>query len=322
MIGLSEMLKARGFEPNPNRVKLVRHTKAQIGAELLQSPWLDYYQKYQSKPIFDGCDQIIVFVGEERSNSRFIGVYEVGKGMTADEAPPLPAECPRPEWAQGGVYYPQEKRGGFEDLEGRLIIDWGKDPINWYKRFTDLPVIEIRAPGRTLPPSREYAGVDSRGGFETPVEREIARTPPSPSRETSKTPDPEARRVQMERRNKAHYKLIRAFADKAEGAGLRCTCTQFADALCQSSIFEMKSIENDEVSQVRAAIGQLYHYLFMHRNRSGFERAALYAVFDKVISPELDTFLREVARVGVIVFDGVRFSSDEATVERLSWLFS
>ncbi|MGC2633917.1 MAG: GIY-YIG nuclease family protein [Candidatus Cybelea sp.] len=162
MIGISEIFKARGFEPDSNRVKLVRHTEAEVGAELLQSPWLDYYQKYQHNPIFDECDQIIVFVGEERSKSRFIGVYDVGERMTADEAPSLPAECPRPEWAQGGFYYPQVRRSGFEDLEGRLIIDWGKDPINWHKPFRDRPVIEIRPPGRTLPPFRDYLLVNLR----------------------------------------------------------------------------------------------------------------------------------------------------------------
>ena len=82
--------------------------------------------------------------------------------MTADEAPSLPAECPRPEWAQGGFYYPQVRRSGFEDLEGRLIIDWGKDPINWHKPFRDRPVIEIRPPGRTLPPFRDYLLVNLR----------------------------------------------------------------------------------------------------------------------------------------------------------------
>jgi len=164
MIGLSEMFKARGFEPDSNRAKLVRHTEAEVGAELLQGPWLDYYQKYQQDPIFDKCDQIIVFVGEERSKSRFIGVYDVGERMTADEAPSLPAECPRPEWAQGGFYYPQVRRSGFEDLEGRLIIDWGKDPINWHKPFSDRPVIEIRPLGRTLPPFRDYLLVKSLAG--------------------------------------------------------------------------------------------------------------------------------------------------------------
>ena len=79
MIGLLELLSARGFVAVAKRVKLVRHKDSRLDLEALRSAgWLDTYQKYQSKPIFDGCDQIVVFFGEDGFNSRFIGVYDVG----------------------------------------------------------------------------------------------------------------------------------------------------------------------------------------------------------------------------------------------------
>ena len=161
MIRLSELLSVRGYVPKANHVKLVRHKDSRIDLEALRAAgWFDTYQKYQSKPVFDGCDQIVVFFGEEGFNSRFIGVYDVGARRPASEVS-LPPGCPYPEWkAQPGhSYYRLEKRSGFEDLEDRLVIDWGKAALAWHQWFADRTVVEIRPPGRALPPFRDYLRV-------------------------------------------------------------------------------------------------------------------------------------------------------------------
>jgi hypothetical protein len=157
VIGLSELLAARGFVPDPKRVKLVRHKDSRVDLEVLRSSeWFETYQKFQSKPVFDGCDQIVVFVGEEGLGSRFVGVYDVGARVPADRNQ-LPLGCPFPEWAAGGnSHYQLLKRSGFEDLEDRLIIDWGKAALACHQWFTDRPVREVRALGRALPPFRNY----------------------------------------------------------------------------------------------------------------------------------------------------------------------
>lgn len=159
MIRLSEMLAARGFVPDPKRVKLVRHKDSRLDREALRSPgWPDVYQRYQSNSVFDGCSQIVVFLGEASFNSRFVGVYDVGARLPAADVP-LPPGCP-PEWTgPEHFYYPLEKRGGFEDLEDRLVIDWGKAALSWHQWFVDRPVVEIRPQGRALPPFRDYLRV-------------------------------------------------------------------------------------------------------------------------------------------------------------------
>lgn len=162
MIGLLEMLTARGFISNPKRVKLVRHKDSRIDLESLRATgWFDTYQKYQSKPVFDGCDQIVVFFGEDGFNSRFVGVYDVGTRRPASQVP-LPANCPHPEWkGNGSVYYALEKCDGFGDLEDRLVIDWGKAALAWHQWFsTDRQVVEVRPRGRALPPFRDYLRVN------------------------------------------------------------------------------------------------------------------------------------------------------------------
>jgi hypothetical protein len=160
MISLTELLTARGFQPDGKRVKLVRHKDSRFDLEALRrSPWFDFYQRYQSKPVFEGCTQIISFLGEDSGRSRFVGVYDVGPRRPAADAP-LPALCPHPEWADATHnYYPLEKREEFGDLEDRLVIDWGKGALAWHQWYTDRPVIEIRPPGRVLPPFRDYLRV-------------------------------------------------------------------------------------------------------------------------------------------------------------------
>jgi hypothetical protein len=56
----------------------------------------------------------------------------------------------------GGVHYDLVRRSGFEDLENRVIIDWGKSAKSWHQWFRDRPVLEIRRKGRALPPFRDY----------------------------------------------------------------------------------------------------------------------------------------------------------------------
>jgi hypothetical protein len=132
--------------------------------------------------------------------------------------------------------------------------------------------------------------------------------------------DLEARRVALERRNKAHHALVRALTDRAIKAGLDCCCSEYADVLIPGNIFEMKSVSNDEVDQVRAAIGQLYHYRFLHRSWSGYEHSRLYAVFDAPIDGDLVNYLDEIA-IGVIWTRGENFEASPRVRSELAWLF-
>lgn len=163
MIGLSELLASRGFVPDPKRVKLVRHKDSRLDLEALRSAgWFETYQQFQAKPVFDGCDQIVAFIGEDGFDSRFVGIYGVGVRSTADQSL-LPECCPHPEWAApGNLYYPLQKRSGFEDLEDRVVVDWGNAALAWHQWFTDRSVLEIRPQGRALPPFRDYLRVHLR----------------------------------------------------------------------------------------------------------------------------------------------------------------
>ena len=158
-MGSSQLLSVRNFNPDRKHVKLVRHKDSQFDLETLRrTPWFDIYQQYQSRPVFDGCTQIVSFIGEEYPKSRFVGVYDVGTRRSAAEFP-LPADCPHPEWATPTKnYYPLHKREDFADFEDRLVIDW-KGALAWHQWYRDRAVVEIRPAGRAIPPFRDYLRV-------------------------------------------------------------------------------------------------------------------------------------------------------------------
>lgn len=160
MVRLAELLAARGYVPDPNHVKVVRHKDSRFDIEeLRQTGWFETYQQFQGKPVFDGCSEIVVFVGEEGTTGRFVGVYDVGARHPATTDLLAPG-CPYPNLVNvGGWHYSLKKRTGFEDLEDRVVIDWGKGALQWAQWFTDRPVLEIRPEGRALPPFRDYLRV-------------------------------------------------------------------------------------------------------------------------------------------------------------------
>jgi hypothetical protein len=183
---------------------------------------------------------------------------------------------------------------------------------------------ESRLRSLLLPSSVPYelAGTNiERGGTEQPIRRAIAEAPPRSVFDAASYADPEVRRQALDRRNKAHHALVVALLQKARTAQLECECTQYADALADGCIFEMKSLEQDDTAQIRAALGQLYHYLFLHRGEAGYEDADLCVVFDRPIDAELCSFLNTKAHLGVVWRVGDRFDGTADMRKRYSWIF-
>jgi hypothetical protein len=161
-----------------------------------------------------------------------------------------------------------------------------------------------------------------RGGNEQPHRRPIGDRPPRPSTKELAKSDPEARRQALERRQVGHHNLVISFRDANLRNGVDVDCTQYADALAASWIFEMKTIEHDAIAQIRAAIGQLYHYLFLHRYEPGYEAASLCIVLDKEIDQELIFFLVAKVNISVIWFEGGEFKGAGAILHAFPALFA
>jgi hypothetical protein len=146
------------------RAKMMRHThdmdergvlRCSID-ELVRQGWLDTSQCYQKKRWFDDADVIVSFYALQRTQAWLYGVFSVGDRRAASQGT-APVNCPlAPTWREECHYfYDLQRPPGFEALERRLVIDWGR-PRPFARRLADTPVLELLPEGRRLPPFEDY----------------------------------------------------------------------------------------------------------------------------------------------------------------------
>ena len=151
-MGILELLHRRGLQQIA-RVKIVRHKDQRYDLETLiaRSHFEAGYQAYQSRHVFD-CDYIVSCIGRPHFQARFFGVYRVVGHRPASEMPLPPhlaylKDIDPIGWAQPGqVWYDLAKIKGFEDLENRVLIDWGPGVRRWDQWLTrerDKRIIEV-----------------------------------------------------------------------------------------------------------------------------------------------------------------------------------
>ncbi|MBK9090190.1 MAG: GIY-YIG nuclease family protein [Holophagales bacterium] len=154
-LGIVDLLQLRGFAPT-GKVKLVRHQDSRWDVhELLRSGWLETYQRFQGKPVFDGLEYIVSFVGLEGSRARLLGVYRVCGSRPSGEVP-LPPGRPFSDWQKSGICYDLERDEAFAEFEHRIVVDWGKGALAWHQHLTNKEVVEMLPAGQLLQPFRDY----------------------------------------------------------------------------------------------------------------------------------------------------------------------
>jgi hypothetical protein len=159
LLDILEVLKLRGFDPKPKQCKLVRHQDSRYDVlDLQRRGWLETYQSFQSRPVFDGLDSIVSFVGVGGTRARFVGVYRVLSRKAGNEVQ-LPSGCPFTEWGDvNHYYYDMRREPGYEDLENRVVIEWGPGGRAWHQWLRSKEVLEIRPEGALLRPFDDYLG--------------------------------------------------------------------------------------------------------------------------------------------------------------------
>lgn len=143
---LIETLKTYGLNIEL-KTKLVRHQSSNYDLNrLFVNDQIEFYQSVQGKNIFSNCQQIVSFIGDGGSRSKFIGVFRV---LKEKESPShkWPKEYLYPEMPPGNYLYELEKDGTFRDLEGRLIIDWGLSTRSWHQWLKEKEIIEMLPTG-------------------------------------------------------------------------------------------------------------------------------------------------------------------------------
>lgn len=143
MITIQELLFNRGLDRH-SKTKLVRHKDTRTDLYNLyrtdKQKFLEY-QRQQGKDVFNGVDYIVSFIGEDRTLSRFIGVFQVLHGRKLSQ---------KETSVDGGQYqflYDIEEIDGFDDLKERVIIDWGKGAIKWDQWLDNIKAVVEIQPG-------------------------------------------------------------------------------------------------------------------------------------------------------------------------------
>lgn len=146
-MNIIELLNLRGLDTTTNKIKFVRHQDKRFDVhELYHLGYIEAYQSYQAKPIFE-CDFIVCFLGMDNSRAKFFGVYRVGESKPASEVP-LPVGFPHPQMIEkDDIHYDLEPVPGFEDLIDRVVIDWGGSALAWHQWLVEKEVIEILPKG-------------------------------------------------------------------------------------------------------------------------------------------------------------------------------
>lgn len=136
ILTISKLLNEAGLDTT-KRIKLLRHKDNRKGLMIEGKPvdgkpyeWyikdrqkFIAYQSEQSEALFKDVDYIVSFIGEEGTTARMVGVYRI-LGLDQERIDKV---------NNGHFYYKMAEVSGFEELNERVIIDWGKSTITWHQ---------------------------------------------------------------------------------------------------------------------------------------------------------------------------------------------
>ena len=132
---LQDLLIINGIDPKD--VLLIRHSlKHENFKKCYDNNCVHEYTQIQGdKPkLLSEHKYWMVFISGKGTQARFYRIYEYKTKMPITEHKP-PKNYPG-KWLDTDVFYQLDDTELFKDLENRLIIDWGKDTINWYHKGT------------------------------------------------------------------------------------------------------------------------------------------------------------------------------------------
>jgi len=149
VIALNELLINRGFGFYDETV-LVRHKDNRYKIDmfdLIEKGYFDYYQSTQTKKIFENKKYMIAFIGTEQFKAILYKVYKINGSRGFDSVIyPKSFKELFPDWFgeyKDSTWYDLEPMPGFEDLEQRVIIDWGRSTISWAQNYSKENAKEV-----------------------------------------------------------------------------------------------------------------------------------------------------------------------------------
>jgi hypothetical protein len=157
MIGVLDLFGTKGWTPT-KRTRFVRHQDKRFPIDQLRRDGcLELYQRYQGRSVFHGADYVVSFYAGAQTRAVFYGIYRV-KGFVPANRGEVRNNYP---WSRtwhdtAKFYYDLELLEDFLDLRDRIVIDWGRGTRSWVQKSQNRSVVELREPGRSLPPFEDY----------------------------------------------------------------------------------------------------------------------------------------------------------------------
>ena len=109
------------FRAQEAGVKVLRHRDSSRDLwQLFDSGTFEDYQNGQDWDVFGSAEFIISLIAERQRFARFVGVWRVLK---------------KRKGPKGGFRYSTEVVPGFEELQGRLVVEWGEGARSWAQRL-------------------------------------------------------------------------------------------------------------------------------------------------------------------------------------------
>jgi len=176
---LCELIISAGIDPE--HVVFIRHSlndevvaenrRRDLEARAAGRPpgRLDFYQRVQTRALLDGYKYLLSFLSADGTNAVLYGCFTINGFQEEIKPESVPADFFVGDDGKGNallsfggcVLWDLERLSKLgetdilSDLEGRLVIDWGKDSINWFKPASRKNAINIEVM-YIEPPVSEY----------------------------------------------------------------------------------------------------------------------------------------------------------------------
>jgi hypothetical protein len=152
LIDLMQLLRLENFDFS-RKVKIIRHTReGKISVnEIYKKGQLIAYQSVQTNDVYEDAELILVFIATEGNYCKYVGACEIVEKSTVGKVKKKIKKLPQVDipnyYNNNQFYYIMKEVPILTDFIDRLVIDWGNDPINWYKPLSEKEVIEILPKG-------------------------------------------------------------------------------------------------------------------------------------------------------------------------------
>lgn len=124
---LTDIIEKTGLPKD--EVAVIRHTASDEKANRTWRAGLEFfeeYQKIQPKDYFSKKEYIFSFINQQGTTARFIGLYKVESIIPVKQAQKMDGYPFYEDYNREDlVYYNLRKMDCLEDLQGRLVIEWG-----------------------------------------------------------------------------------------------------------------------------------------------------------------------------------------------------